>query len=186
MAQETTFTTGQACGITGISLSSVQYYVRTYRDYFSPGAGQRKQGRRFAPEDISKLLLIRRMYFEGRKAEDIKAVLSGEQTTTTQEYTTLDIITLIEVARGYAETARKEAREAAYQRQEAGHINDAGKTHLDNFHDLIKAGKLQSLLDRIEKLEKEIRSMKINTEVQAEAHRTITKPKFKDLFRKDR
>lgn len=166
MTQETTFTTGQASGITGIKLYSVQYYVKTYREYFSPGAAQPKQGRRFIPDDISKLLLIRRMYFEKCSTESIRAALSGQPKTTTQEYTTLDVISLVEAARQYAEAARRDTKEAARQRQEAESILTSAEHVLKKINNMVYSGQAQDIMNRLEKLEKEIRRIKIEKDTQ--------------------
>lgn len=77
MTDHITLTTGQACGLTGLSLQTVQRYIRRYPMGFSEQACKPKKGRRFNGDDVKNLLLINQMLHAKQKAH-IEAALMGE------------------------------------------------------------------------------------------------------------
>lgn len=72
------FNTSYVSGMTKIPPRTIQEYVSTFRDHFSPKAAQQVKGRRFLPADIDKLQLIKRLRAERATDEEIKGFLSGE------------------------------------------------------------------------------------------------------------
>lgn len=77
MKENITLTTGQTCGLTGLSLQTIQRYVRAYSMGFSPEARKPVKGRRFNGDDIKNLLVINHLLHSKQKSK-ISKVLRGE------------------------------------------------------------------------------------------------------------
>lgn len=77
MTDNITLTTGQTCGLTGLSLQTVQRYIRRYPMGFSEEARKPTKGRRLNGYDVKNLLLINQMLHAKQKAH-IEAALMGE------------------------------------------------------------------------------------------------------------
>lgn len=77
MQENITLTTGQTCGLTGLSLQTVQRYVRAYPMGFSAEARKPVKGRRFNGDDVKNLLLINHLLHSKQKSK-IAKVLRGE------------------------------------------------------------------------------------------------------------
>lgn len=75
---EILFTTGQASGFTHIKPQTMRRYIKDFGEFFSDGARIPKCGRRFTPQDMNRLRLIRHMFFERHKAEMVRTALLGK------------------------------------------------------------------------------------------------------------
>lgn len=78
MTENITITSGQAVGLTGLSMQTIQRYIRRYPMGFSEQARKPKKGRRFNGDDIKKLLLINTMLHSREQKQHIEAALIGE------------------------------------------------------------------------------------------------------------
>lgn len=78
MTENTALTTGKTSGLTGLSVQTIQRYVKRYPMGFSDGARKPNKGRRFTERDVKSLLLIYYLLNSKRKAE-IEKALSGEE-----------------------------------------------------------------------------------------------------------
>jgi DNA-binding transcriptional MerR regulator len=81
-----TLSTGQTSGLIGMSIQTIQRYVRKYAEHFTEHARQPKKGRRFSSKDIRSLLIIRSLMIAHNK-RDIEATLNGETDYTVYEIT---------------------------------------------------------------------------------------------------
>lgn len=106
------FTTGQVVGMLGISLSSLQLYIREYRDYLSDTASQQKQGRRYTGKDIECLMTIRNLRFTRADKATIEAALQGD-TSTTPVYKVSDMASLLAGMEETEKRIRQQAKRAA-------------------------------------------------------------------------
>ena len=77
MKQKTGLSTSEVSSLTGVSMSTIQRYVRRYRRAFSPSASMRSKGRRFLDDDIKKLLFINEM-IHAKRVGEIDAALEKE------------------------------------------------------------------------------------------------------------
>ena len=77
MKQKIGLSTSEVFGLTGISVSTIQRYVRRYRRAFSPSASMRSKGRRFLDDDIKILLFINEMIHAKRVGEIDAALENG-------------------------------------------------------------------------------------------------------------
>lgn len=77
MTDQITLTTGQTCGLTGLSMQTIQRYIRRYPMGFSEDARKPRKGRRMNGDDVKNLLLINQMLHAKQKAH-IEAALMGE------------------------------------------------------------------------------------------------------------
>lgn len=77
MTEKTGLTTSELSGLTGLSVVTIQRYVRRYRHAFSPSASMPVKGRRFTDDDIKKILFINDMTHQKRVGE-IGEMLNGE------------------------------------------------------------------------------------------------------------
>ncbi|NWG35185.1 MAG: hypothetical protein HXY42_12140 [Chloroflexi bacterium] len=77
MTDQITLTTGQTCGLTGLSMQTIQRYIRRYPMGFSEQARKPRKGRCMNGDDVKNLLLINQMLHAKQKAH-IEAALMGE------------------------------------------------------------------------------------------------------------
>jgi DNA-binding transcriptional MerR regulator len=77
MTEKTGLTTSELSGLTGLSVVTIQRYVRRYRNAFSPSAAMPMKGRRFGDDDVKKILFINDMTHQ-KRAGEIDSMLSGE------------------------------------------------------------------------------------------------------------
>jgi DNA-binding transcriptional MerR regulator len=77
MTANLTLSTGQTSGITGLSIQTIQRYVRRYREHFSETARKPAKGRRFTESDLKNLLVINYLLNTKQEAE-IEKTLRGE------------------------------------------------------------------------------------------------------------
>lgn len=77
MSENITLTSGQAVGLTGLSMQTIQRYIRQYPMGFSEQARQPKKGRRLNGDDIKNLLLINSMLHTKGEKQHIEAALTG-------------------------------------------------------------------------------------------------------------
>lgn len=173
MAQTTKslFTTGQVTGLLQISLSSLQLYIREYRDYLSPTASQQKQGRRYTPQDVECLMMIRNLRFRRADKATIEEALQGDHQVEEPSYK------LENMARILGEMQEVEARVTGQARQALGYAKQIEGTKgnvdyivkklrasQDDFYGDVDALSLKviSLQEQIDDLTKKVRNLEYN------------------------
>ncbi len=72
-----TFTPGVVVGMTRIPDTTLRRYIRDYRPFFSELASYPHRGRRYTPQDVQTVLLIRRLYQDGYNRDAIIDALQG-------------------------------------------------------------------------------------------------------------
>jgi DNA-binding transcriptional MerR regulator len=122
MQENHTLSTGQTAGLTGLSMQTIQRYVKRYPVGFSETARKPTKGRRFTGADVRALLLINRLLNTRRKPM-IEKALRGEWSPPDQaiyeihdlmsmyqalERVKQDTLTLLKTVRDESERYRKE------------------------------------------------------------------------------
>ena len=122
-----TFPSGVVAGMTRIPAVTMKRYIRTFRPFFSARVAQRQRGRRFTPQDVAKLLLIRRLYQDGKSRDEITQALQGEWIPPGIPSTDTETATLIYAqAHELLKEAQREARRAAFLANQA----DSMRSHM--------------------------------------------------------
>jgi DNA-binding transcriptional MerR regulator len=106
MTENITLTTGQAVGLTGLSMQTIQRYVRAYPMGFSEQARKPEKGRRFNGDDIKNLLLINQMLNAKQKA-NIEKALSGELES--PDLALFEIVNFLQMARNLSAIQKRNA-----------------------------------------------------------------------------
>lgn len=118
------YTTGQVSGMTRIPVPTMRAYVARYREFFSPQAQIPNRGRRFSPEDVEKLLLIRHLSQERRSQEEIRQALAQGDRPDLEAFRLQDAALVYEQVKrlaAQAEDAARRADRAAYQNEYLHH-----------------------------------------------------------------
>ena len=79
MTQEHAYTTGEIIGLTSLKKSSVQRYIRTFKEFFSDQAQLPNRRRRLTSEDVKRLFQIKYLYSIRESKEEIIKSLRGEK-----------------------------------------------------------------------------------------------------------
>lgn len=113
MAEEKTITTGQVSGLLGIPIVTIQRYVREHRDYFSPEAARNTRGRRWSPDDVNRLVIIRSMHQAQVGNEKISAALENYKASSGNQQTTsyMDAVGLLVAAGSILDEVREEKKQ---------------------------------------------------------------------------
>lgn len=151
-----TFTTGQVTGMLGISLSSLQLYIREYRDYLSDTACQQKQGRRFTGEDIECLMKIRNLRFRRADKETVILALQGKYTIDEPVYKVQDMARLAATMQDTEIRIAGQAREITKQERRI----DATRSHVEYLLKVLTDAKDTGELELIENMSLEIKSLR--------------------------
>ena len=107
---ENLFTRSEVIAMTRLSGAKIARYVRQYRHHFTPRAGQPKRGRRYTPQDVQKLLLIRHLKAERKDREVIEAALQDDLLPLyVARYEIDDVTLLIAKAREYMQDVKAQA-----------------------------------------------------------------------------
>ena len=115
MTEEQYFTTSEIIKITSLKLSTVQRYIRAFKDFFSPGARLPDRRRRFTSQDIKTLLLIKYLYSIRESKSEITKSLRGEKVVPSVSW--IEITHALEIAMT-AEKAKKDC-EDIYRKMKA-------------------------------------------------------------------
>lgn len=108
MTEEQFFTTGEIIKLTTLKLSSVQRYIKTFHEFFSPGAGLPDRRRRLTSQDVKTLLLIKYLYSIRESKSEIIKSLRGEKIVPAVSW--IEISHALDIASS-AEKARKECED---------------------------------------------------------------------------
>lgn len=109
-----TYNTGYVSGMTGLTRSTIQRYIKKYRDCFSAEASKPSTGRRFTDQDINTLLTIKQMTQAREDPQTIRAALKADAPTAT--LSALDRENMIQIAHA-AREAMLETQRLAEQVQ---------------------------------------------------------------------
>jgi len=93
------YTTGQAAGMTGIPVKTMQRYIRLYPEGFSTSARQPDRGRRYTADDIKTLLLIRHLYSQREKPDQIRQAITADGTPEMDLQNLSDMMSIASAAR---------------------------------------------------------------------------------------
>ena len=116
------FSVGRTSGITAIPYQTLWRYVKEFKEYFSVSA-QKSTGKRFTPQDIDKLLLIRHLHYERVDPDRIKAALRGEWVPVAKpQYNTQDALQIVQAAQERFEAIGEHVKQARQAASEARRI----------------------------------------------------------------
>ena len=108
--KESLFTRSEVIAMTRLSGAAINRYVREFRPYFTPRARQPKSGRRYTPQDVQKLLIIRHLKAERKGRANIEAALQDDLLPLyIARYEIDDVTVLIANAREYMQDVKAQA-----------------------------------------------------------------------------
>ena len=127
MTEEQFFTTGEIIKLTTLKLSSVQRYIRSFQDFFSPGARLTDRRRRLTSQDVKTLLLIKYLYSIRESKSEIIKSLRGEKIVPAVSW--IEISHALDIASS-AEKARKECEDIYKKMQVDWHRHKLSLIHI--------------------------------------------------------
>lgn len=159
--QEKPLSSGQVSGLLGLNPQTVRNYIRQFNEFFSDPARISSPGRRFSREDINRLLLIRHLYHDGKKADEIRAALHGDWTPPeVDHYNNMDALALLEAARKESEQAKQHNNQARQWARQAQSTVESAEHILHRFKKVIeRKQETDQLLDRLEALETRLKTL---------------------------
>lgn len=146
------YTSGIVVGMTNIPACTIQRYVRDFGSFFSETAQQKHRGRRYLPDDVRTILMIRHLYNERTPKQKIIAALSGEWSPPAMpRYDIDDASKIIAGARDILLETKKYSKRADAQVSRATYAT----SYLYEIH--------KRLEKRISKIEDDIKHLKIKS-----------------------
>lgn len=154
---EKLYTSGEVLGITGLKRCTMQRYIRTWRDFFSPSARKPGRSRRYTGQDIKQLFLIRYLHSQRESGDRITQALRGEWVPEVLPW--IELTDAIEIAQAAMRLTSRAERAANEIKRQAEIIRDSNNERIKLPRQEIKV--INDLNARFIKLEREFKSFKI-------------------------